>query len=87
MLFWSNPTEWGFGEVNKLPYEMKRTRVADLVWDWLEERSEEEHAEWIDMDGSLGKGAFRIWNEEWTFVGGSPYGLCAIRPIFAWYGK
>jgi hypothetical protein len=87
VLFWAEPKNWKFGEVNKLPYPMGRRRVGDLVWDWLQERPDAEYAEGIDMDGSLGKGAFRMWNEQWTHVGNSPYGICAIRPIFAWYGK
>jgi len=87
VLFWSKPTSWDFGEVNKLPYAMGRERVGDLVWDWLDARPREEYAEGIDMDGSLGMGAFRMWNEDWGHVGNSPYGICAIRPTFAWYGK
>lgn len=86
VLFWSKPSTWDFGDVNALPYKMKAKQAGDLIWGWLVERPREEYAEFIDHDGSMGKG-FRIWNESWTKVGNSGYGICAVRPIFAWYGK
>ena len=85
-LFWSEPKDWHIAPVKELPYEMKVNRIADLVWDWLEDVPKEQHGEYLDHDGSMGRG-FRMWNESWTHVGGSPYGICAVRPIFAWYGK
>lgn len=90
VLFWSEPTSWSGtfekAEVHPLPHKMKVKAAADLVWNWLMEREKDEMAEWIDHDGSMGHG-FRIWNEDWTHVGGSPYGIFACRAIYAWYGK
>lgn len=86
VLFWSEPRDWNLTQVNPLPYKMKADKAGELIWGWLLERPQEEYAEWMDHDGSMGRG-FRMWNEAWTHVGGSGYGICAVRPIFAWYGK
>jgi hypothetical protein len=85
-LFWSAPKEWKIAPVKELPYKMKKELVGDMLWSWLEDVPREQWGEWIDHDGSMGRG-FRMWNESWTHVGGSFYGICAVRPICAWYGK
>lgn len=86
ILFWTKPEDWKFDEIRALPYTMKRDRIGDIVWDWLQAVPQKQYGEFIEHDGSMGKG-FRMWNENWGHVGGSWAGICAIRPIFAWYGK
>lgn len=71
---------------SKLPYAMDWKAAADLAWGWLQERRHEEYREDLDHDGSNGKG-FRVYNEDWGHVAGSFYGILAVLPVWAWYGK
>lgn len=71
---------------SKLPYAMDWKASADLAWGWLQERRHEEYREVLDHDGSNGKG-FRVYNEDWGHVAGSFYGILAVLPVWAWYGK
>lgn len=73
-------------KANKLPYSMDWKAAADLAWGWLLEQPKEKYLDALDHDGSNGKG-FRVYNESWTHVAGSHYGICAVQPIWAWYGK
>lgn len=73
-------------ETVKLPFNMDATHAADMAWGWLENQPDEKFKEYIDMDGSLIR-AFRIFNENWTHVAGSHYGICAVQPIWGWFGK
>lgn len=69
----------------KLPYAMYWRAAADLAWGWLQERGDEEYREFCDHDGSDGHG-FRVYNESWNSVVSS-YGILAVLPVWAWYGK
>lgn len=71
---------------NRLPYTMDWKAAADLAWGWLQEQPDDKYQEYIDHDGSMGRG-FRVYNESWTHVAGSFYGILAVLPIWAWYGK
>jgi len=71
---------------NKLPYAMDWKSAADLAWGWLGEQPDEKYQEYCDHDGSNGHG-FRVYNEAWTHVAGSFYGILAVLPLWAWYGK
>lgn len=73
-------------KANKLPYTMDWRAAADLAWGWLQEQKDDRYQEYIDHDGSMGRG-FRVYNESWTHVAGSFYGILAVLPIWAWYGK
>jgi len=71
---------------NILPYAMDWKAAADLAWGWLSERKKEDYREYLDHDGSNGKG-FKAYNEDWGHVAGSHYGILAVLPVWAWYGK
>lgn len=60
--------------------------AADLAWTWLTNQLTENYKEYLDHDGSDGKG-FRVYNEAWGHVAGSHYGILAVVPVWAWYGK
>lgn len=77
---------WEKSPTIKLLTPMDWKRAADLAWDWLQGKDDKEYQGWSDHDGSNGKG-FRIYNEDWGHVGGSHYAICAVLPIWAWYGK
>jgi hypothetical protein len=73
-------------KVCKLPHAMEWKAAADLAWDWMSKRKDGEYQDWCDHDGDDGHG-FRIYNEAWRQVAGSPYAILAVLPIWAWYGK
>ena len=70
----------------KLPYAMDWKAAADVAWGWLQEREDKEYRDYIDHDGSMGRG-FRVYNESWAHVADSVYGILAVQPVWAWYGK
>lgn len=78
---------WHMAEGTKpLPCAMDWRSAADLAWTWLATVPDEEREAYLDHDGSNGKG-FRIYNESWGHVDGSPYAIIAIQAVWAWYGK
>lgn len=70
----------------KLPYSLDWRASASLIWGWLSERKDTDYRERLDHDGSNGHG-FRVYNEAWGRVAGYPYSICAVLPVWAWYGK
>ena len=71
---------------NKLPYPMGWQAAADLAWGWLTNQPEESYKDYLDHDGSDGKG-FKVYNEDWGHVAGSHYAFLGVLPVWAWYGK
>lgn len=71
---------------NKLPYPMGWKEAADLAWGWLLNQPKEKYEQYLDHDGSNGKG-FLIYNEDWGHVAGSHYAFLGVKPVWAWYGK
>jgi hypothetical protein len=71
---------------NKLPYPMGWKEAADLAWGWLLNQPKEKYTDYLDHDGSNGKG-FLIYNEGWGHVAGSHYAFLGVKPVWAWYGK
>lgn len=70
----------------KLPIQMDWKHAADMAWAWLAEQPTDKYKEYCDHDGSDGKG-FRVYTEDWGHVAGMWEAICAIQPIWAWYGK
>lgn len=70
----------------KLPFPMRWKEAADMAWGWLINQPEEKYDQYLDHDGSNGKG-FLVYNESWGHVAGSHYGILGLKPIWAWYGK
>lgn len=73
------------GHAVKLPVPLGPKQAADLAWTWLESKTDKEYFDYLDHDGSNGKG-FKVYNEDWNRVGGFG-GLLAVQPVWAWYGK
>ena len=69
-----------------LPFEMTATQAADFAWNWLTVQTEVERKQHCDHDGSDGHG-FRVHATRWGHVEGEEGTICAIQPIWAWYGK
>lgn len=70
----------------KLPFPMKWKESADMAWGWLTDQPKEKYEQYLDHDGSNGKG-FLVYNEYWGHVAGSHYGILGLKPVWAWYGK
>jgi hypothetical protein len=71
---------------SKLPYPMGWKEAADLAWGWLQNQPNEKYEQYLDHDGSNGKG-FLVYNEYWGHVAGSCYAFLGVKPVWAWYGK
>jgi hypothetical protein len=69
----------------KLPVALNWKGAAELAWQWLSDQPEENYQDYLDHDGSNGKG-FRVYNEVWGHVI-SHYAIIAVLPIWAWHGK
>lgn len=82
VLYWSKPEE--HQSALALPYPLKLDEAVALVAGWLRETMPSGPEP--DHDGDNGKG-WRVFNEAWGHVNGSQYGICAIQPVWAMYGK
>lgn len=83
LMFWSEDVAF---KGSKLPYPMAWKEASDLAWGWLQNQPIEKYQEYLDHDGSNGKG-FLVYNEDWEHVAGSRYALLGVKPVWAWYGK
>lgn len=70
----------------KLPYPMGWKAAGDLAWGWLKDQPDNKYKEYLDHDGDNEHG-FRVYNEDWGHVAESHYAICAVLPVWAWYGK
>lgn len=86
LIFFWHKDKFKNQENTELPCKMDAKQAANMAWTWLIQQEEDSYKEFLDLDGCLGRG-FRVFNETWTHVGESPYAICAIQPIWAWYGK
>lgn len=101
VLFWNQPEYSALSEkedylkkdsekteaiIHKLPYPMDCRAATEMVWGWLAEQPEEKYIDYMDHDGSNGRG-FRVYNETWGHVGSSHYAFAGILPVWSWYGK
>lgn len=72
-----------------LPAPMSAEQVMPIVTAWLDSEPKVTLEQWeedIDHDGHNGAG-WRVYVENWGHVGNEPYALCAVKPVFLWYGK
>jgi hypothetical protein len=81
ILLWSEE-----GKAIKLPVPLGWKDAADLSWTWLNDQDTKLYHEYLDHDGSNGRG-FRVYNEDWGHVGGYSYAVLGVIPVWAWYGK
>jgi hypothetical protein len=88
ILHWYEPSNISIHKFISAPNPVS---IANMVWDWLdsEEASTVDLAHWdVDMnhDGHNGRG-WRIYVDGWGHVGTDTSAICAIKPIYVWYGK
>lgn len=86
VLLWSNREG-----ATPFPVPMGAEEVATMAMRWLETEDAKEMAcvDWDrdeDHDGCNERG-WRVYCENWGHVGDEHYAICAIRPVFLWYGK
>lgn len=65
------------------PFKMDADGAADFARRWL---SQTEYGHEPDHDGDNGKG-WRLYNEGWGHIDGDNYGVIAVAPVWAMYGK
>lgn len=77
---------------NKFPVPLKSSTIVDIVWDWLNSEQGREFKTidgWdrdADHDGHNERG-WRVYCEDWGHVGDDHYAICAVVPVYIWYGK
>lgn len=70
----------------KLPVALDWKGAAELAWTWLYAKEDKDYIDYLDHDGSDGKG-FQVQNGPWNKVEGTNYGMVSILPCWMWYGK
>lgn len=86
-LFWDEPKDGRLPKsavVQPLPYQMDKGALVAFVAGWLRAA---DYGREPDHDGSNGKGWTIYTDDSWGLVWGSPYGIIAIKPTWALYGK
>ena len=78
-------------DINKFPTDMSAAEVFPFVWKWLksDESRTVELESWerdLDHDGHNTIG-WRVYVEDWGHVNNRWGILCAVKPIYLWYGK
>lgn len=79
-------------KIIKLPFECETPdELTTMVWGWLKQQdvSEYKHGDWeeyCDMDGSISEG-WHVYVNDWGRVGDDYGVLCAVKPVYLWYGK
>ncbi len=94
LLLWNEDNFYGLTKgdpsakvsANKLPFKMEWKDAANLAWGWLNNQPTEKYEDYLDHDGSNGRG-FKVYNEAWGHVAGSSYAFLGVLPVWAWYGK
>ena len=85
---------WMITEGNPLPGVAGVTaeEFLPILWAWLsdpKERNKIKVDEWDanpQHDGRNGEG-WRVYCGDWGHVGGSSFAICAVKPVWLWYGK
>lgn len=57
--------------------------------EWTDKVNADPRLSWdrhYNGDGDTGKG-WRVYCQNWGHVGGEQYALCAVLPVWMWYGK
>lgn len=75
----------------KFVTELTADTTVEIVWEWLEKADLSKFIliDWesdCDHDGHNGKG-WRCYVGDWGITGGLDGAICAIKPIYLWYGK
>lgn len=87
ILYWLTPDDLKKVEgASPVPFPMNAAQAADFAWNWLAVQTEVERKGRCDHDGSNGHG-FRVHATKWGHVEGESGSICAVQPIWAWYGK
>jgi len=70
-------------KATELPYPMTLEQAAEFAIGWLEHA---DYGQKPDHDGDNKKG-WRLYCEDWGFVGDDYYAFAAVEPVWAMYGK
>ena len=74
-------------DANEVPFApMNVEEATDFAWRWLETRTKKQLKEYLDHDGSNGRG-FHAKCGPWGKDTEYQYGFVRISAIWAWYGK
>jgi hypothetical protein len=96
VLFWHDCEESTFcgRKVHPLSCEMGPREAAQFAWRWVVDAQRDRGILGLKgwdayyRDGDVqNEPAYRIFVEDWGHVGGSPYAVVAILPVWAWLGK
>lgn len=87
IILWS---DYGDTTVNRIP-DMTATQIFPMVQAWLasDEAIQTIREGWdrdLDHDGCNGPG-WRVYCEDWGHVANYSAAICAIKPVWLWYGK
>lgn len=83
---------WYKGEgFNSLPSPLNAEQCLPFVSEWLksEDAKKTKLGQWDEdfkHDGHNGAG-WRVYCEDWGYVANHHAAICAIKPVFLWYGK
>lgn len=86
-LFWSEPKDGRLPKsavVQPLPYPMDKDALTAFVAGWLRTA---DYGPQPDHDGENGRGWTIYTDDSWGHVWGSFYGVIAVKPAWAMYGK
>jgi hypothetical protein len=94
VLFWHAGEDRTFqgSKIKPFPREFGPKEAARWAWQWLR-KADRSKFKLVDMDERyndsdvVSEEAFRVFVEDWGHVGGNPYAVAAIRPVWAWLGK
>lgn len=67
-----------------LPYELTAETAPTFAWDWLQQHPPP--GPQPDHDGDNGHG-WRVWTDSWGRPKDTTYGIVAVCPMWAMYGK
>lgn len=70
-----------------LPVPLDLDGLVFMAEAWLAELPVNQRPGRVDMDGDCEPEAFRVFNEGWGHVFGSPYAFVGVQGMHAWYGK
>ena len=80
------------GDRHVLPVPLTAEQFLPIVWAWLGDPEANRKVvlkDWdrdLDHDGSNGPG-WRVYCEDWGHVDGDSDAICAVKPVFLWFGK
>lgn len=87
VILWSDQDDKSY----RFPAPLTHEQVVPIVWQWFQSKKPEDFTlvKWeenLDHDGD-NKIGWRVYVEDWGHVTGISCAICAIKPVYLWYGK